>query len=400
MFRSLGTDIQNTFESASAASRLLTATSMADPFIISVNNDQVTSDRADCIALSPAVREQLSVDACAQRFIVESSELSCSDFSNLYSLLSGTTNSFSAKCWDNLFLLAGQLGNPSLESLFFPFAPEEFDNGFAQLFSTITYTCTNLLLLCSVEALDSILTDTALPIEDEDSLFLGILSLGPNYLPLLRHVQWQLLSPGAINEFEGSIAEEILEPVLHRVLSDSVRSSRLNSMIVSELPPILNQFQNNSFHLLWRGSRDGFAADDFHSRCDGHRNTLTLISDWKGNIFGGFTPLPWASSGHPRSDVNKETFMFTIKNPCRVSPCKFALKHRQKGQAISYVSSRGPVFGNGALCIADRCNLNSCSHTSAFNGTFKNHTQIDGAILFTGARGFCVDEIEVFEIKL
>jgi hypothetical protein len=49
------------------------------------------------------------------------------------------------------------------------------------------------------------------------------------------------------------------------------------------------------FKLLWRGSRDSFTADEFHLRCNGRPNTLTLIQDTKGNVFGDFTPVEWAS---------------------------------------------------------------------------------------------------------
>jgi hypothetical protein len=49
------------------------------------------------------------------------------------------------------------------------------------------------------------------------------------------------------------------------------------------------------FKILWRGSRDGFEAKEFHRRCDGHENTLTVILDTKGNFFGGFTPGEWES---------------------------------------------------------------------------------------------------------
>jgi hypothetical protein len=48
---------------------------------------------------------------------------------------------------------------------------------------------------------------------------------------------------------------------------------------------------------LWRGSRDGFGSGDFHSRCDGHANTVTLIEtaasehDVGDFVFGGFTPV-------------------------------------------------------------------------------------------------------------
>jgi hypothetical protein len=35
--------------------------------------------------------------------------------------------------------------------------------------------------------------------------------------------------------------------------------------------------RNDKWSLLYRGTRDGFGSDDFHSRCDGHSNTLTIL---------------------------------------------------------------------------------------------------------------------------
>jgi hypothetical protein len=34
---------------------------------------------------------------------------------------------------------------------------------------------------------------------------------------------------------------------------------------------------NDKWSLLYRGTRDGFGAKDFHSNCDGHSNTLTIL---------------------------------------------------------------------------------------------------------------------------
>jgi hypothetical protein len=64
-----------------------------------------------------------------------------------------------------------------------------------------------------------------------------------------------------------------------------------NSAIVPDFPKLFEDFKRRTFTLLWRGSRDGFGAADFHNRGDGHPNTLTVILDTDGNIFGGFTPV-------------------------------------------------------------------------------------------------------------
>ncbi len=51
----------------------------------------------------------------------------------------------------------------------------------------------------------------------------------------------------------------------------------------------LTGLENKSFSLLWRGSRDGFDITEFHKLCDGKANTVTVIKNTNGFIFGGFT---------------------------------------------------------------------------------------------------------------
>jgi hypothetical protein len=36
-------------------------------------------------------------------------------------------------------------------------------------------------------------------------------------------------------------------------------------------------FKNEKESLIYRGSRDGFEASDFHQKCDEIQNTITLI---------------------------------------------------------------------------------------------------------------------------
>jgi hypothetical protein len=62
------------------------------------------------------------------------------------------------------------------------------------------------------------------------------------------------------------------------------------SLIVADFPALFAEFCQERFALLWRGSRDGFDAHDFHGRRDGHAPTLALTEDTERNIFGGFTP--------------------------------------------------------------------------------------------------------------
>jgi hypothetical protein len=55
--------------------------------------------------------------------------------------------------------------------------------------------------------------------------------------------------------------------------------------------PVTRQLSPELAEMLWRGSRDGFGANELLWRCDGHAHTLTVILDTKGNMFGSFTRL-------------------------------------------------------------------------------------------------------------
>ena len=48
------------------------------------------------------------------------------------------------------------------------------------------------------------------------------------------------------------------------------------------------------WRLLFRASRDVFAASAFHSKCDNKGPTITVVKIG-GNIFGGFTENAWTS---------------------------------------------------------------------------------------------------------
>jgi uncharacterized coiled-coil protein SlyX len=173
-----------------------------------------------------------------------------------------------------------------------------------------------------------------------------------------------------------------------------------DSMIISDFPVIFAQFRGKWFTLLWRGSRDGFGAPDFHCRCDGHRNTLTLILDVGGSIFGGFTPVACNSGGGGsgyRADPSGTSFLFTLKNPHNFPAKTFALKSEEKAKATSCHPCFGPCFGFD-IWVNTNCNNTFYSDTMSIGRSYFNDTGVNEIRFFTGSRNFKVEEIEVFEI--
>jgi hypothetical protein len=172
----------------------------------------------------------------------------------------------------------------------------------------------------------------------------------------------------------------------------------MDSVIVSEFQPLFEEFRSKCFNLLWRGSRDGSTAQEFHLRCDGRANTLTLTADTDGNVFGGFTPAKWESSapgeegGHSKGDDSGRSFLFTLRNPHGVPPRKVALEEEKKWRAIYCSSEFCAVFGD-CIYVCDNCNTNRDSYSFTQIGTnwgdrtYANDTAFEdfftGALLFT-----------------
>jgi hypothetical protein len=167
-------------------------------------------------------------------------------------------------------------------------------------------------------------------------------------------------------------------------------------VIVSGFPEFFAEFKEQEFISLWRGSRDGFGVRDFHSRCDGHANTLTVILDTDGNIFGGFTPVDWDSDSGDKADPSLKSFLFTLNNPHNFPARRFALKSDEKHGAIRCGPEYGPHFGD--IGVFDNCNTTASGDTQSFGCRYTNDTGLDGKTLFTNGLAFQVKEIEVFEI--
>ena len=71
--------------------------------------------------------------------------------------------------------------------------------------------------------------------------------------------------------------------------SEILTNEEHRSTLKGWLPP-----PDGKWRLLFRASRDGFAGETFHSKCDNKGPTVTIVKSGN-NIFGGFTEISWDS---------------------------------------------------------------------------------------------------------
>ncbi|UJR33898.1 hypothetical protein I4U23_021317 [Adineta vaga] len=192
--------------------------------------------------------------------------------------------------------------------------------------------------------------------------------------------------------------------------SKSIVENRLNifpgsTLLTTEYEEKLLEFIGPEFsteqpwRLIYRGSDHGFEAADFHRCCDSYAPTISIIQTDFGNIFGGFTSIPW-SSAEMRADHSDSTaFLFTLKNNLVVPPTKFPVAKEFQQCAISQNPTCGPNFGSPKNVGSDLCLRNKFNEKN--NCIFFPKSYIDttnhGSSIFA-KKYFACNEVEVFTI--
>eukprot|EP00466_Bigelowiella_natans_P011718 jgi/Bigna1/42525/e_gw1.65.80.1 len=153
--------------------------------------------------------------------------------------------------------------------------------------------------------------------------------------------------------------------------------------------------------LLYKGSRDGFSAANFHSKCDNKGPTLTLVSVGEGLktgfIFGGFNSYLWNSSDGSYYAV-PQSLLFSLRRNTKGTKPHLIKLRRYNNNHIYCHSGYGPIFGSGhGLCIASDCNTNTSSY-SKLTGRHNFEAPPEcGLAYFAGSRNFKVSEIEIYQ---
>lgn len=148
-----------------------------------------------------------------------------------------------------------------------------------------------------------------------------------------------------------------------------------------------NRYNKNiiDYKLLFRASRDGYEAENFHKKCDGKGNTLTLVKTKSGRRFGGYTEAKWDSnSGY----INlRKGFVFSIDN-------KEIYYNEKRNYNIYCNMSIGPSFRSGPhdFTISDKCNIN--------NKSFEYIRSSSGNYILEGNEFFRIKDYEIYALEM
>ena len=129
--------------------------------------------------------------------------------------------------------------------------------------------------------------------------------------------------------------EKLIKPVDNIFMNSNIISNT-NQEMIRQIKNWINPNRNIEFILIFRKSRDGSSASDFHKHCDSQGATLCLIQTIKNYIFGGYTTIPWKNSYNLKCDDS--VFIFSLD----------LMKKYTKFKGNSTVFSNydyGPCFG-------------------------------------------------------
>ena len=192
---------------------------------------------------------------------------------------------------------------------------------------------------------------------------------------------------------------------IRKVFELNIDTNILNKEDLSEdfflFSKLKEMYQYNRFIrliLIYRGSRDGDMAKNFHTKCDLIGPNITLIRTKKGYIFGGFTIKSWK---HLYKDIKKDNDEYGTEYKDKECFCfsvdlqKIYRNEKPNKNVIFCNNKYGAIFcgffkvfdeysKNGGICgkIKDNC----------FGGQEKDY-EFNG-----GEEIFDIDEIEVFQI--
>jgi len=197
-----------------------------------------------------------------------------------------------------------------------------------------------------------------------------------------------------LSGYFGSVCQsKVLNSTIHKnstILTQETSQIFVENIRISGLYP-----SDTKYALIYQATRDGFLISDFHSKCDGILNTLTIVKTSDLYVFGGFTTQDWSSSAEFKSDSN--AFLFSLVNPfnepliMKIDLSEIAVKSDES--SIS--------FGYEILINDDSENVINYAWLGSINSyrlpTFLNQT---GSLLIGNTTIFSTYEIEVYSLNL
>lgn len=171
-----------------------------------------------------------------------------------------------------------------------------------------------------------------------------------------------------------------------------------SSVILSDkhIPALQTLLQNRKLTLLYRGSRDGFDASNFHAKCDNIAPLFIVYKSTKNYIATGYCSVALKSVVNDYvSAQSGSCWLNNLEDNVGVIRTTKFLNTVHPQYSIVDATSHGPTFGGGHdLYMSNRMNAVNVHYTTAHSYAGEGYS---GTALF-GSSKFDLRDIEVFRV--
>eukprot|EP00347_Sterkiella_histriomuscorum_P004937 403358509 len=160
----------------------------------------------------------------------------------------------------------------------------------------------------------------------------------------------------------------------------------------------ISNYSTKQYKLLYKGTRDGFYASSFHQQCDNQGPTVCFIQSEYGQVFGGYTSIPWKKTDDWIKHKDDTAFVFSL------SKRSIHKQFKNKNSAVQHWKGLFCYFGeNGDICLNHNCDKETvswCHLGSTYNlPNGYDYNTDEGNSYLGGYHQFKVLDIEVYSFK-
>eukprot|EP01084_Bolivina_argentea_P173228 300039_1 len=156
-----------------------------------------------------------------------------------------------------------------------------------------------------------------------------------------------------------------------------------------------------SLNILFRMSKDGKKAIEFHDACDNKGATVTIVETEFNHVFGAFTNIGWKNHFAGKYEIDNDMFIFLLRSSKKFNHQPKIFKP-QKIAKVFHSREFGPHFDDIRICPQDRNKTFILSNAFNLNGNAlcggKEYINPEKQMIQQRMM-FDVKEYEVFQIQ-
>lgn len=224
-----------------------------------------------------------------------------------------------------------------------------------------------------------------------------------NEIKLLKNEINELKKGKDLNKIDGfeivnspNITSTPKENINENVTIDSkILIKKQEIVLITNRLRIIDKYKNKqiSYRLLYRKSRDGDQAINFHQKCDGVPKTISIFETVKGLKFGGYIDKAWSSNGGWIKN-DELCFIFSVDLMKIYNPVKGMDKyyfHKNYGPNFSEFGLYNHIVGKNSFILS--VNLKNKDDANKYFSGFNKDFELNG-----GENKFQIQELEVYQV--